>query len=60
MDNASPPKYSTVHVLVASHLANSPVSAVAHYKTTDTTKTATTTSSGSADIPSSISGATSG
>jgi len=33
---------------------------VAHYKTTDTTKTGTTNASGSADIPYSISGATSG
>jgi hypothetical protein len=60
MDNANPAKYSTVHVLVASHLANASVTTVAHYKTTDTTKTGTTDGAGKADIAYSISGATSG
>jgi hypothetical protein len=60
MDNPNPPKYSTVHVLLASHLANSGVTGVAHYKTTDTTKTTTTSGSGAADIAYSISGASSG
>jgi len=60
MDNANPAKYSTVHVLVSSHLANASVTTVAHYKSTDTTKTGTTDGAGKADIAYSISGASSG
>jgi hypothetical protein len=49
-----------VHVVVTSHLANASVATVAHYKTTDTTKSGTTDAAGKADIPYTISGATSG
>jgi hypothetical protein len=60
VSNPSPTTNDTIEVLVSSSLANTSVSATAHYKTTTTTNTGGTDGSGRASIPFRISHATSG
>jgi hypothetical protein len=60
MSNPNPTKYSTTDVIVRTGVAGALVTAVAHYKTTDTTHTGFAASNGVADIPFRLGRATTG
>jgi hypothetical protein len=60
MSDATPADYSTTDVLVQTGVSGASVTAIAHYKTTNTTHTVTAGGNGSADVPFRISDATPG
>jgi hypothetical protein len=59
MSNASPPRFTTTDVRVSSW-GDVAVTTVAHYKTKNTTRSATTNNTGRATVPYYISGASAG